>query len=89
MVESVRAVVEQDERAAQDVVARRGALWRLGTELLQQQAERLAEDDPQRLLKHRLQVDALDKLRRIYSVAEHMAGTVLPPAVLASEGARV
>ena len=81
----LRAMVEKDERSAQDVVARRNELWKLGNELLQQQAERLALDDPQRLLKHRLQVDLLDRLRRIYSVAERMAISVLPRGVLVGE----
>ncbi|MBW2408854.1 MAG: hypothetical protein JRF72_03575, partial [Deltaproteobacteria bacterium] len=81
----LRAIVENDERSAQDVVARRNELWKLGNELLQQQAERLALDDPQRLLKHRLQVDLLDRLRRIYSVAERMAISVLPRGVLVGE----
>ena len=53
--------------------------------LLQQQAARLTQDDPQRLLKHRLQVDVLDKIRRIYGVAEHMAISILPRGLLAGE----
>jgi phosphate:Na+ symporter len=81
----LRAIVEKNERAARDVVARREELWKLGNELLQQQAARLAQDDPQRLLKHRLQVDVLDKMRRIYGVAEHMAISILPRGVLAGE----
>ena len=81
----LRAIVEKDERAAQEVVARRDELWKLGSDLLQRQAARLAQDDPQRLLKHRLQVDLLDKMRRIYGVAERMAISVLPRGVLAGE----
>jgi phosphate:Na+ symporter len=81
----LRAIVEKNERSAQDVVALRDELWKLGNDLLQQQAARLAQDDPQRLLKHRLQVDVLDKMRRIYGVAEHMAISVLPRGVLAGE----
>ncbi|MBW2515500.1 MAG: Na/Pi cotransporter family protein [Deltaproteobacteria bacterium] len=81
----LRAIVDKDERAAQGVVARRDKLWALGNTLLQQQAARLAKDDPQRLLKHRVQVDLLDKMRRIYGVAEHMAISVLPRGVLAGE----
>ena len=81
----LRAIVEKDERAAQEVVSRRDTLWKLGNRLLQQQAARLAKDDPQRLLKHRLQVDLLDKMRRIYGVAERMAISVLPRGVLAGE----
>ena len=49
------------------------------------QAARLAEDDPDRLRKHRIQVDVLDRLNRLYSVAEHMAISVLPRSVLAGE----
>ena len=79
------AIVDKNERAAQDVVARHDEVWTLGNKLLQQQAARLAKDDPQRLLKHRVQVDLLDKMRRIYGVAERMAISVLPRGVLAGE----
>ena len=49
------------------------------------QAARLAGDDPDLLLKHRVQFEVLDKLRRIYSVAEHMAISVLPRSALVGE----
>ena len=81
----LRAIVEKDERSAQEVIARRNELWKLGNELLQQQAARLAQDDPQRLLKHRLQVDVLEKMRRIQGVAERMSISVLPRGALAGE----
>ena len=83
--DSLRAIVQEDENAAQDVVTRRASLWKPGTELLMQLAGRLAEDDPDRRTKHRIQVDALDRLRRIYGVAGHMAIRVLPEGVLAGE----
>jgi phosphate:Na+ symporter len=81
----LKAIVDKDERSAQDVVARRGEFWKLGNELLQQQAARLAQDDPERLLKHRVQVDLLDKMRRIYGVAERMAIAVLPRSIPTGE----
>jgi phosphate:Na+ symporter len=81
----LKALVEKDERAAQTVVASREAVWELAAELHRQQAARLAEDDPERLRKHRLQVDILDKLQRVYTIAEHMAISVLPRGVLAGE----
>jgi Na+/phosphate symporter len=77
--------VEGDERAAQTVVANRHAMLELSSELHRQQAARLAQDDPNRLLKHRVQLEILDKLRRIYNVAEHMAISVLPRSVLVGE----
>ncbi len=82
---ALRALVEGDERAAQTVVANRDTVLGLAAELQRQQAARLARDDPDRLLKHRVQLEILDKLRRIYTVAEHMAISVLPRSVLAGE----
>jgi len=79
------ALVERDERAAQTVVGSRDAILELTSELRRQQSARLAQDDPDRLLKHRVQFEMLDKLRRIYSVAEHMAISVLPRSVLVGE----
>jgi phosphate:Na+ symporter len=79
------ALVEGDERAAQSVVSKRGAVLDLTSELQRLQAARLAQDDPNRLAKHRVQVEILDKMRRVYSVAEHMALSVLPRSVLLGE----
>jgi len=67
------------------VVAKRIAILDLSADLQRQQAARLAQDDPNCLLKHRVQLELLDKLRRIYSVSEHMAISVLPRSVLAGE----
>jgi phosphate:Na+ symporter len=82
---ALRALVEGDERAAQTVIASRDAILELTSDLYRQQAARLTLDDPDRLLKHRVQLEILDKLRRIYSVAEHMAISVLPRSVLVGE----
>ncbi len=82
---ALTALVDGDERAAQGVVARRDAILDLSTRLRRLQASRLAKDDPDRLLKHRAHLEILDKLRRIYSVAEHMSISVLPRGVLAGE----
>jgi len=82
---ALRALVAQDEQAAQTVVASRDAILELTTRFHRQQAVRLAGDDPGRLLKLRMQLEILDRLRRLYSVAEHMAISVLPRSVLAGE----
>ena len=79
------ALVEGDERMAQTVVANRDAIVELTAEFHRQQSARLAQDDPNRLLKHRVQFEMLDRLRRIYNVAEHMAISVLPRSVLVGE----
>jgi phosphate:Na+ symporter len=82
---ALRALVEKDEQAAQTVVAKRGAILELSADLQRQQAARLAQDDPNRLTKHRIQIEILDKLRRLYGVSEHMAISVLPRSVLVGE----
>jgi Na+/phosphate symporter len=83
--QALRALVQSDERAAQSVVASRNMILELTAEVQRQQAERLSQDDPDRLLKHRVQFEMIDKLRRIYSVTEHMAISVLPRSVLVGE----
>jgi phosphate:Na+ symporter len=82
---ALRALIEGDERAARTVIASRAAILELSSELHRQQAARLAQDDPDRLLKHRIQIEMLDRLRRIYGIADHMAISVLPRSVLAGE----
>jgi phosphate:Na+ symporter len=82
---ALKALVERDEQAAQAVVAKRIAILDLLADLHGRQAARLAQDDPDRLTKHRMQLEILDRLRRLYSVSEHMAVTVLPRSVLVGE----
>jgi len=82
---ALRALVEGDERAAQEVVAKRSMILDLTAELQRLQAARLAQDDPDRLRKHRMQLEILEKLRRIHGVAEQMALSVLPRGVLLGE----
>lgn len=82
---ALRALVDGNEQAAQAVVAKRIAILELSADLQKQQAARLAQDDPNRLAKHRAQLEMLDKLRRLYSVSEHMAISVLPRSVLVGE----
>jgi len=82
---ALRALVESDEQAAQSVVAKRGAMLDLTADLQRLQASRLAQDDPKRLIKHRLQLEVVDRLRRIHGLAEDMALSVLPRSVLVGE----
>jgi phosphate:Na+ symporter len=82
---ALRALVDRDEQAAQMVVAKRIAILELSADLQKQQAARLAQDDPNRLTKHRVQIEILDNLRRLYGVSEHMAISVLPRSVVVGE----
>jgi len=80
-----RSVTTDDQKAAQEVLVHREAFWELSEQVVRRQAERLALDDPERLTKHRLQIDILDKLRRVYMVAEHLAIGLLPASVVQQE----
>ncbi len=82
---ALQALVKKDERAAQTVLASRNAILALISDVYRQQAARLTQTDPDGLLKHRVQLEILDKLRRVHSVAEHMAISVLPRSVLGAE----
>lgn len=82
---ALQALVHRDETAAQSVVSKRTALLELQASLQRLQAERLAQDDPNRLKKHRLQSAVLDRMLRVFSAAEHMALSVLPRSVLRGE----
>jgi len=81
---ALRALVDRDEHAAQAVVAKRVAILELSADLQKQQVAGLAQDDPNRLTKHRVQLQIVDKLRRVYGVSEHMALSVLPRSVIAA-----
>lgn len=82
---AIEAAINQNQQAAQNVLVHRDEFWRQSEEVMKRQVERLALDDPDRLLKHRLQTDMLDKLRRVYMLAEHLAISVLPANVVAKE----
>lgn len=82
---ALRALVAMDEQAAQKVVAKRSEILDMAADLQRRQVARLAEDDPNRILADRVLLDLLDKLRRLYSVSEHMAISVLSRSVLAGE----
>jgi hypothetical protein len=67
------------------VIAKRSAILDLTSKLQRLLATRLAQDDPKRQVKHRLQLEIVDRLRRIHGVAEDMALQVLPRSVLVAD----
>jgi phosphate:Na+ symporter len=85
---ALRALVEKDEQTARAIVAKRIEILDLSAALQARQAAGLAQDDPDRLTKHRAQLELLDRLRRLYSVSEHMAISVLPRSVHMGELSR-
>jgi phosphate:Na+ symporter len=78
LASAVQAVRDEDQQAAQDVVALKDEIDRRINEALTHQAGKLAEDDPKRLAVFRMEMDVMDSLKRIYTLSKRMARTVLP-----------
>jgi DNA transposition AAA+ family ATPase len=72
----VRAVREADERAAEDVIAMKDDIRRLADEFLARQSGRIGVQEARHL-----DLDKLDKLRRIYTLAKRVAKDFVPGEV--------
>ncbi len=79
---AVRGVRNHDETAAQDAIAMKDDIHRLVDQALAHRAAMLAAEDPNRLAVFRLEMEAVDKLKRIYALAKRTAKGTLPAALL-------
>ena len=75
---AVQAVRDEDQRAAQEVVALKGEVDRRIDGALAHQAGKLVEDDPKRVAIFRLEMELVDKLKRIHTLSKRIARGVLP-----------
>lgn len=76
---SIHAVRDNNQRAAQEVVSLKEEVNRQVKEALAHQAGKLAEDEPTRLALFRMEMDTVDNLKRIHTLAKRIARQVLPP----------
>jgi phosphate:Na+ symporter len=72
------AVVDQDVDSAKDVVTMKSEINRLMTSAALHQARRLVAEEPNRLSAYTVEMDIIEKLKRVYYFAKRMAKTVLP-----------
>lgn len=79
---AITSVRENDQKAAQDVIAMKGDISRLTEQVQAHQAERLTAPEPGRLEAYTLEIDLLEKLKRIYYFAKRMAKDVVPDEML-------
>jgi phosphate:Na+ symporter len=75
---SLRALVDGDERAARDVIAMKGDINRLVDAAAAHQAGRLVADEPNRLAAYSVEIDIIEKLKRIYYFAKRIAKSSVP-----------
>ena len=73
---ALHSVARNDVEAAQDVIAMKGEI-QTEVELAEQhQAQRLVADAPNRIAAYSVEMEVIEKLKRIYYFAKRMAKTV-------------
>jgi phosphate:Na+ symporter len=78
---AIRAIVENNQRAAQDVIALRGKIDVQIQAALRRQAESLARSDETRLATLNIEFEMIDKLKRIYTLSKRIARLLVPKEV--------
>ena len=74
---AVDAVMEDDRRAALEVIAMKADINRLMESAAMHESKRLVAEEPNRLAAYTLEMDIIEKLKRIYYFAKRMAKTVV------------
>ena len=75
---SVRALAQNDQRAAQDVMTMNDKIDNQIQDVMEHQAGQALTADTERLPIIRMEMEALEKLKRIYDLSKRIASTVLP-----------
>lgn len=78
---AVRAIINNDQRAAQEVIALRGQINQRLDTALRRQAESLASSDLNRLETLNAEFELTDKLKRIYTLSKRIARLWVPKEV--------
>ena len=78
---AIQAVSQSNELAAQVVTSMKDEINSLTDSAAVHQAQRLVADEPNRIPAYAIEIDIIEKLKRIYYFAKRMAKTVLPEAV--------
>ncbi len=77
--QALHALVENDERAAQSVISMKREINKKTEAATRHQAQRLVADAPHRLAAYAIEVEYIEKLKRIYYFAKRIAKLVAPP----------
>ena len=77
----IKAVREEDETAAEEVITLKGEVHRIAEEFLVRQSERIGVEDSGHLDLVRLEMEFLDKLRGIYILAKRITKDFVPDEV--------
>ena len=75
---AVQAVSQNNEEAADSVVAMKDEISKMANSAAVHQAARLVAEEPNRIPAYTIEVDIIEKQKRIYYFAKRMAKSVLP-----------
>ncbi|MBT3203970.1 MAG: Na/Pi cotransporter family protein [Gammaproteobacteria bacterium] len=75
---AIQAVSQNNQNAAQLVIDMKQEIINLVNSATEHQAERLVAEEPNRIAAYTIEVDIMEKQRRIYSFAKSMAKSVIP-----------
>jgi phosphate:Na+ symporter len=78
---AIDAVMEGDQRAAQEVIGMKADINRLVESATMHEIHRLVAEEPNRLAAYTLEIDIIEKLKRVYYFAKRMAKSVAPEEV--------
>ncbi|WP_242518817.1 Na/Pi cotransporter family protein [Halochromatium roseum] len=73
---AVQAVAQNNELAARSVTSMKQEISRIADSAAAHQAQRLVAEEPNRIPAYTLEIDIIEKLKRIYYFAKRMAKTV-------------
>jgi len=82
---AITAVRENDQQAAMDVIGIKKDINLLTDSAAQHEAMRLIANEPGRLAAYTLEIDIIERLKRIYYFSKRMAKSVVPEASESSE----
>jgi len=82
---SVKAVRDNDQRAAESVLMLKDEIRELSDQLATRKAQRLAGDDKEYLDLVRMEMSFVDQMRRIYTLSKRIAKVVLPEVLAQRE----
>ena len=73
---AIQAVSQKNELAAQSVTSMKEEISRIADSAAAHQAQRLVAEEPNRIPAYTMEIDIIEKLKRIYYFAKRMAKTV-------------
>lgn len=82
---AVQAVAQRNQRAAQVVTGMKEEINEIAHSAALHEARRLVTEEPNRIPAYTMEIDIIEKQKRIYYFAKRMARTVLPAAILQRE----